>query len=399
MSSGDSEAPPTYYFSGILFNPSFYSTTSSTYLTQTTAKKYFLSYPSAQGTETISNLISTSINYTSPLTGSFFDIGTNQVSGGTIRVGPTGGSAGVSVHCGNLDFKNNTINNATSGTSGDLSIASAQTQGVLNIATASRIKTSGTSNGDINIGTGINTLASGTIYPYINIGNNPSTLNGTQISMGAVNTTTTINGTTNISSLKTTSIDTASGGTMAIGASSTGGITLGAGNASTTVAGSLTSSGQIIANAGISVGSNNSIFTTFGQQLRLGYANTQTTGSSTSSFGPFFKSFGPDAVTSSTYTILFEGANGLFSSVGVDGCGGLLTIFIKSGGGRFATYLYTVVKRSLATTYAGMQGISLNASLWTTNPAVSASGNNLAVAFGGTEWSGATVSWSFLGSV
>ena len=194
MSFGDSEPAPTYYFSGILFNPSFYTSSSSDYLTQTTAKKYFLSYPSAQGTETISNLISNAITYSSPTSGSFFEVGVNQVSGGTIRIGPTGSSAGVSVHCGNVDFKNNTINNATAATTGDLSIASAQTQGVLNIATASRVKASGTTKGDINIGTGINTLVSGTIYPYINIGNNPSTLNGTQISMGAVNTTTTING-------------------------------------------------------------------------------------------------------------------------------------------------------------------------------------------------------------
>ena len=194
MSSGDSQPAPTYYFSGILFNPSFYTSSSSDYLTQTTAKKYFLSYPSAQGTETISNLISTSINYSSPLTGSFFDIGTNQVSGGTIRVGPTGATAGVSVHCGNIDFKNNTINNATAATTGSLSICDAQTQGVLNIATSSRVKASGTTNGDINIGTGINSIASGTIPPQINIGNNPSTLNATQILIGATNTTTTING-------------------------------------------------------------------------------------------------------------------------------------------------------------------------------------------------------------
>ena len=194
MSFGDSEPAPTYYFSGILFNPSFYTSSSSNYLTQTTAKKYFLTYPSAQGTETISNLISNAITYSSPASGSFFEVGVNQVSGGTIRVGPTGSSAGVSVHCGNIDFKNNTINNATAATTGSLSICDAQTQGVLNIATASRVKASGTSNGDINIGTGINSIASGTIPPQINIGNNPSALNATQILIGATNTTTTING-------------------------------------------------------------------------------------------------------------------------------------------------------------------------------------------------------------
>ena len=61
--SGDSEAPPTYYFSGIKFNPDFYTTTSGNYLTATTGKKYFLSYPTAQGDETISRFC---LLYTSP---------------------------------------------------------------------------------------------------------------------------------------------------------------------------------------------------------------------------------------------------------------------------------------------------------------------------------------------
>jgi len=55
--SGDSEAPPTYYFNGITFNPSFYeSTTSSNYLTLATTKNIFLTYQAAQGTETIATL-------------------------------------------------------------------------------------------------------------------------------------------------------------------------------------------------------------------------------------------------------------------------------------------------------------------------------------------------------
>jgi hypothetical protein len=65
--SGDSEAPPTYYFSGITFNPTFYTATSGNYLTLATAKSSFLTYPTAQGTETISTLISSSID-TSTLT-------------------------------------------------------------------------------------------------------------------------------------------------------------------------------------------------------------------------------------------------------------------------------------------------------------------------------------------
>jgi len=63
MSSGDSEAAPTYYFSGITFNPTFYTATSSgNYLTATTGKKYFLSYPTAQGDETISRLYTSQVS-------------------------------------------------------------------------------------------------------------------------------------------------------------------------------------------------------------------------------------------------------------------------------------------------------------------------------------------------
>lgn len=123
----------------------------NTSLTYTTAKKYFLTFPTAQGTQTITDLIAGTINYLSPSSGSFFNIGTNQVSGGTIRIGPTGGSAGVSVHCGNIDFKNNTINNATSGTTGNINLGDSQTSGVLNIGTG--IRTTTGNGGAININT------------------------------------------------------------------------------------------------------------------------------------------------------------------------------------------------------------------------------------------------------
>ena len=63
MSSG--ESPPTYYFSGITFNPDFYTGTTGTYLTATTGKKHFLSYPTAQGTETISTLYSSKLDSSS----------------------------------------------------------------------------------------------------------------------------------------------------------------------------------------------------------------------------------------------------------------------------------------------------------------------------------------------
>ena len=172
--SGDSEAPPTYYFSGITFNPDFYQSTSSDYLTQTTAKKYFLTYPTAQGTETITTL------NTSTLTAS----------------GLISANGGINVPTGKT-----------------LTVVGTQTS------------------------TGLITANGG--------------VSATTLSASSTATTTGLLAATG--GIKTSTIDTASGGTMAIGASTTGGITIGFGNAPTTVAGSLTSSGQIIANGGLSV--------------------------------------------------------------------------------------------------------------------------------------------------
>ena len=72
--SGDTEAPPTYYFDGITFNPSFYqqSTTSS-----------YLTYPTAQGTETIADLNATNIN----AIGSTLYIGPNGTTGSSVILG------------------------------------------------------------------------------------------------------------------------------------------------------------------------------------------------------------------------------------------------------------------------------------------------------------------------
>ncbi len=115
-----SETPPTYYFSGIKFNPSFYT---SDYLTLATGKQYFLSYPTAQGTETISTLKSSSIDSSTP-------------------------------------------------TSGELSLAPSQTTGILNIGTGAR-----TTEGAINIGTG---SASANVVT-IGSGTSSTVLNGTSV--------------------------------------------------------------------------------------------------------------------------------------------------------------------------------------------------------------------------
>ena len=73
MSSGDSEPAPSYYFSGIIFNPDFYVSASSTYLTQATAKLYFLSYPFSQGSE----IFTKNITLQSTLTDALSSVGTS----------------------------------------------------------------------------------------------------------------------------------------------------------------------------------------------------------------------------------------------------------------------------------------------------------------------------------
>ena len=105
-----SEIPPTYYFSGITYNPDFYQTSSSNYL----------NYPIAQGTETIKSLRSISIDSTAAATN--MTLGSNLTSG-SLTIG------GSSLHTGNIN------------------IASAQTSGALNIGNGAR-----TGNGAINIG-------------------------------------------------------------------------------------------------------------------------------------------------------------------------------------------------------------------------------------------------------
>jgi hypothetical protein len=76
----------------------------------------------------------------------------------------------------------------------NLGIATTQSSGILNMGIGNRTKTNGTGEGNINIGTGNNTITSGTVAPTINIGNNTALTNLTEISVGATNTKTTING-------------------------------------------------------------------------------------------------------------------------------------------------------------------------------------------------------------
>ena len=201
-----SQTPPYPYFNGITYNPSFFTTSSSSGGTVAGS----LNYPTAQGVEVFpygltsvglnnagtlttgvlsSGLISSTnniqavgsitgasfgntagtagIDTTGAITGisldstaptstfnflasqkSGFNLGTGISSGQTVQIGPLGSTAGVSVRCANIDFTNNSINNATSAGSGDLNIANNQISGTLNFGTQA-FRT-----GNINIGTG-----------------------------------------------------------------------------------------------------------------------------------------------------------------------------------------------------------------------------------------------------
>ena len=66
------EIPPTDYFNGICFNKSFYQSSTDDYLTASTGKKLFLSYPISQGSE----IFSSNITLQSTLTDSSSSVGT-----------------------------------------------------------------------------------------------------------------------------------------------------------------------------------------------------------------------------------------------------------------------------------------------------------------------------------
>ena len=137
-----SEAPPTYYFDGITFNPTFYSSSSSDYLTKSTGKSYFLSYPTAQGTQTISTVNSSTINSLSS-TGTI-SIGGIQENGGSVVIGNNNNSE-TQIKGGTIKLLNNTNvsgilrSNYVDSLEFDsnLAIAETQTTGLLQIANSS----------------------------------------------------------------------------------------------------------------------------------------------------------------------------------------------------------------------------------------------------------------------
>ena len=135
-----SEIPPTVYFDGITFNPDFYQSTSSDYLTPSTGKSYFLSYPTAQGTETIPTLNTSTLTSTGLIT-----------SNGISNTGNI--SSTTSITTPKLDSTDATTDMfiGSNITTSDITIAGGQTTGILNIGTGSR--TNPAVDSAINIGT------------------------------------------------------------------------------------------------------------------------------------------------------------------------------------------------------------------------------------------------------
>lgn len=243
-----------------IFDNQVFDTVNNTALTYAEAKKYFVSYPIAQGTATITDLITGEISYQSPASGSTFEIGTNQVSGGTIKIGPTGSAVGVSVHCANLDFRNNAMNNATSNTGGDISIASLQTTGTLNIGTAIRTvpinignNTSASNTGGVNVGS----------RGLAGTGGGPLNLYGTAIDINCANITTApmtlstyVNNPITIASAGNLNLNSTNAGTVYLGTTGSTSVSIGSLSSPTTpttVNGTLTSTGLITASGGLTM--------------------------------------------------------------------------------------------------------------------------------------------------
>ena len=137
-----SNSAPSPDFTGIDFNDMFFPSAVGDYV----------DYPVAQGPVSFGSLYasfidvissSSSFSLLNSLTGNL-DIATNGTSGQTLRLGAY---TNASIHVGNIDHQNQSINNATNASGGLLNICNNQTTGSLNIGT------NATRTGNINIGT------------------------------------------------------------------------------------------------------------------------------------------------------------------------------------------------------------------------------------------------------
>jgi len=253
MSSGDSEAPPTYYFSGMTFNPDFYTSTSSTYITKITGKKYFLAYPTAQGDETVSRVYTQNISSITPTEAfNFLDSQTGNIYIGENTTGTSGqiikigASALTTVKVGAISIKDQTID--TLSTTSTFSIAGTNRTGELRI-NCGIASTNSIFLGAIGTTTLIegNTLTLGSAPYVIRVG--AGQVSGTiEIATSATRTGALyINSTTGA----TNSIYLGASGTTTIIDGNT--LTLGSALTTTTNANTFTSTGLITANGGVTI--------------------------------------------------------------------------------------------------------------------------------------------------
>ena len=302
------------------------------------------------------------------------------------------------------------LNIADSQLSGDIKIGNAKTSGSIYLGNTGNTGNSVVINapltcGLVTVGTKITSSKydSTDATTAMTVGSNLTsslTIGGTgTISLGAGQTTEVLNigtGTRNIGD---------NGGGINIGINAIGAIPIVIGNdvTNTSLPGTVTlgTTGITTTNMGnLAMGSTGTIFTTSGQQIRLGHAHTQASGGTSSSYGPFFKSFGPATVTGTTYDILYEGPDGLFTPTGLICVGGFLTIVISNKTAKIATLTYNVANRAEVIGFNSLTAMTNVFGGWTTNPTIGAgTGNNIRITFNEADWSSTKVSWMFMGSI
>jgi hypothetical protein len=169
--------PPTYYFSGIGFNSSFYTVT-TTGITQAQANALYLQKTTpdtATAVETFSSgILTTSVDV--PTSSSNMNIATGS-SSGTINIGTANVRTGI-IHIGdgnNLSAGANIhINNGTSNASNTNIMNGGTTSGACNIMTGT------TSSGIVNIATSSGSssvnIATGTTTGIVSIGNSANSV-------------------------------------------------------------------------------------------------------------------------------------------------------------------------------------------------------------------------------
>ena len=136
--------PPTQNFTGIFYNPEFWTSGTSS-LTRSVADTLYLEKTTpdtATALQTFSGGLSTQ-SMTSPNLGTDVLLYQSQTAG-TIKLGPVARS----VHLSNIDCQGHSINNAATPTTGQITIGASQTSGTLSIGAGG----SRTNAGSITIG-------------------------------------------------------------------------------------------------------------------------------------------------------------------------------------------------------------------------------------------------------